>query len=209
MKRKESTAFDYFGYALYAFGGFGLEILLLMVESMIYNSNQEWTTLQHIIHWSVTSMIWGIIGYALLRKLPQNRVDTKKISWLAVCLLMMISIGYTTIVWGGWKPWIEFIRNGVLKFLVQYLYYAFEGLLIMLMIAHGQRAFESWIMKSNKIPFGGIMLAVTWGLIHILTQGIDTGIYTVIQSLLFGVMYLLLNKDFKLSCLVVIIMFMV
>ena len=209
-KSKEYTAFDSFGFALYAFGGLGMELLLLMAETAVWrNTQQAWTVSQNMIHWGLTCIIWSVIGYYLMRKLPVTADKINHISWLSVGMVMVISITYTSIVWDGWKPWIEFTRNGALKFVVQYLYYAFEGLLITLIIAHGQRAFDLWRSKNAVHPFGGIMLASTWGLIHIFTQGMDTGIYAVVQSLLFGVVYLALKKNFKLSCLVITIMFMI
>lgn len=95
-------------------------------------------------------------------------------------IIIALSITYTSLVWGGFKTIIELSNLGVSKFLIQYVYYAFESLLMMLIIAHGQKAFESWFGNIKCIPFGGILLAITWGLIHILTQGTLTGIYAVI-----------------------------
>lgn len=52
------------------------------------------------------------------------------------------------------------------------------------------------------------ILAITWGLIHIFTQGTSTGIYAVIQALLYGSDYMVLNKDYKISYAAIALMFM-
>lgn len=193
---KESTAMDYLGYALYAFGGLGIEILFMMVETNLWGlSNNKWTIHQNMIHWGITCIVWGIFSIILLKKSIKIHIDVKDINWFGVSALVLCSIMYTSYVWEGFKPIIEFSNNGVIKFAVQYIYYAFESMLILLIIAHGQKAFETLLKRSVSLPIGGILLAITCGLIHVFTQGIYTGIYTCIQSILFGIVYLLLNKD--------------
>jgi cytochrome b561 len=207
--RKENTAMDYLGYALYAFGGLGLEILLMMIETSFWGvPSGSWTIKQHIIHWSITCLIWGVIGLTLLKQSIKIRSKIKKVNWFMAGTIIIISIVYTSITWNGFKPAIELSNNGIVKFIVQYLYYAVESLLILLIIAHGQMAFEKCFKNMNHIPFGALLLAMTWGIIHILTQGMATGIYACIQSLLFGCIYLVLNKDIKYSYLAIAFMFM-
>ena len=207
--RKEKTAMDYLGYALYAFGGLGLEILLLMIETSFWGvPNGNWTNKQHVIHWSITCLLWGGIGYVLMKQSIKIRSKIKKINWFMAGAIMIISIVYTSITWNGFKPAIELSNIGIVKFIAQYIYYAVESLLILLIIAHGQTAFEKWFKNTNHIPFGALLLALTWGIIHILTQGMATGIYACIQSLLFGCIYLVLNKDIKYSYIAIAFMFM-
>ncbi|NEZ46210.1 hypothetical protein FDF74_03165 [Clostridium niameyense] len=103
---------------------------------------------------------------------------------------------------------IEFSSNGMLKFVVQYIYYGFEGMLITLIIVFGQKAFDMWFKNNRNIPFGGILLAVTWGTVHFLTQGNSTGMYTCILSILYGLTYLSLNGNFKISYIAITLMFM-
>lgn len=207
--KKENTAMDYLGYALYAFGGLGLEILLMIIESNFWGvPSANWTISQHVIHWSITCLIWGVIGYALMKQPIIIRSKIKKINWFMAGVIIIISIVYTSITWNGFKPAIELSNNGIVKFIVQYIYYAVESLLILLIIAHGQMAFEKWYKNTNHIPFGALLLAMTWGIIHILTQGMATGIYACVQSLLFGCIYLVLNKDIKYSYIAIAFMFM-
>ena len=79
---------------------------------------------------------------------------------------------------------------------------------MVLIIAHGQKAFDNWF-GIKYIPFGGILLAVTWGLIHIFTQGVATGIYAIIQAILYGSIYIILNKDYKFTYMAIALMFMI
>lgn len=205
----KESAMDYLGYALYAFGGLGIEILLMMIERNLWGVHaSEWTRNQNIIHWGVTCAVWGMFSVVLLKKATKVSIKVKDINWLSVSALVICSIMYTSYVWGGFKPAIELNSNGIIKFTVQYIYYAFESMLILLIIAHGQKSFETLMKKCVNLPVGGFLLAITWGVIHILTQGINTGIYACIQSVFFGIMYLFLKRDIKFSYIAITLMFM-
>ncbi|RKI42605.1 hypothetical protein D7V86_12740 [bacterium D16-51] len=68
---KTNSAADYIGYAFSAFGGLGMEVLLLILETTLYKqASGAWSDLQVIIHWLATSCIWGCFGVILLKKLP-------------------------------------------------------------------------------------------------------------------------------------------
>ena len=100
----------------------------------------------------------------------------------------------------------ELASNGVL-FPMQYLYYLVEVVMVLLIIVFGQYAFEKWF-KNDKIPYGGILVALTWGLGHWFTKGsLVTGIYTAIVGFVFGSVCLLTRRNIKLSYLFLCIMF--
>lgn len=207
--KRENTAMDHLGYALYAFGGLGLEIVLVILESYLWGvQSGNWTITQNVIHWGITCLIWGGFGYALMKQPIKICSEIPKTNRYIAGAIIIISIVYTSISWNGFKPAIELSNNGLTKFIGQYIYYAFESLLILLIIAHGQKVFEKWFKNADFIPFGALFLAGTWGVIHILTQGMETGIYACVQSLLFGSTYLVLNKNFKFSYLAIAFMFM-
>lgn len=206
---KESTALDSLGYALYAFGGLGIEVLLMLIETTLWGvQNNKWTLNQNILHWIITCIVWGIFSIVLFKKAIKIRIRADTINWFHISVIVVCSIIYTSYAWGGCKPVIELSNNGIIKFAVQYIYYAFECMLILLIIAHGQNAFETFIKKDVKLPMGGILLAMTWGLIHVLTQDINTGMYACIQSILFGIVYIALKKDIKFSYIAITFMFM-
>ncbi len=207
----------YIYLALYAFAGLGVELIYTsLLEPMIYGASMlDWTVSESIIHWIVTCITWGIIAYGLI-KLSKNKYqfdlfETKKKmkvwQWICtlICVLILIYVSFNA--WGGFKPFVEYQHIGMLKFIFQYIYYAFETLLFMLILIFGQKACEVWFEKES-MPYGGIIIAATWGLVHILTKGsVMTGILTALAGFSYGVVYLLLNRDIKKTFIVLFIMF--
>src|SRR5699024_400275 len=60
----------------------------------------------------------------------------------------------------------EFSRNNLIEFIFQNIYYIFEVGLVFLIMTFGQEFFEKLLNKDTNIPYGGILLACTWGLVH-------------------------------------------
>ena len=208
---KTKTPADYIGYAFYAFSGLGMELLIMMVETNLYGQDPEtWSAVKQVIHWITTCFLWGCFGAALVKRLPEiPNIRAKRNDLIAVIIIMSLSIIYTSFAWNGLKPLMELSHLGFGRFLVQYMYYGFESLLVLLIIAYGQEALEGWFGTIKFLPFGGIFLAGTWGLVHIFSQGLSTGIFSLIQSLLFGSVYMILHKNFKISYIVIALMFMI
>lgn len=64
--------------------------------------------------------------------------------------------------------------------------------------------------KKSPVPWGGLLLCCTWGMIHILSKGsIKTGIFTMLFSILFGEIYILLERNTKYSYLAIALAFMI
>ena len=201
---------DFLWYSLYAFAGFGLEILLLMIEN---NFIKDQTIFTNCLHWTLTIVLWGAISLILYKKsksklkfdiINNNKIQSKNIAFAIVLLIAYLIIKYFVI--GGMKTINEFNELGIVKFIFQYAYYFFEVVLIMLTISFGQRFFEG-ISKSKVVPFGGIVLACTWGLMHILTQNFATGIFAFVSAIIYGIVYLQLNKNSKYSYFIILLMF--
>lgn len=213
---KKATGFDFFVLALLAFGAIGLEALLaFLIEPMIFGAPmKEWSDIQSVIHWIVTCILWGSAGWLLARSAKRkygfdlfqkgSRVALWQWLLIAVCIIASLVISY--IDWNGSKVIKEFHSNGLLKFIFQYIYYAFETALVTLILIFGQKAFETWFHKKN-IPYGGIILAITWGLGHFYTKDIMTGIVCMISGLAFGSVYLLVNRDIRKVYPILFIMF--
>ncbi|MBP5636739.1 MAG: hypothetical protein J6X25_04390, partial [Bacteroidales bacterium] len=97
----------------------------------------------------------------------------------------------------------EFKSRGPILFPFQYVYYLFEVMLVLLIIIFGQMAFEKWF-NNNKIPFGGILVALTWGLGHWLSKGsLFAGIYTAIGGFVFGFSGLYETVENPMICMLV------
>ncbi|GFI42958.1 hypothetical protein IMSAGC018_00622 [Lachnospiraceae bacterium] len=59
----KKTKTDSIGYAFYAFGGLGLEAVLLMVETNLYGQTSgAWSMMKQLAHWIIISFIWGGVG---------------------------------------------------------------------------------------------------------------------------------------------------
>lgn len=217
MEEKKVKGMDYMWLALTAFLGLGMEALLAyLLEPLVYGSQmQEWTTAETIIHWILTCCIWGLFGYYVVKQSRRQCgfdlfFHTEKIKawqWGLTALCIIICLTSTWIDWNGSKVLQEFASNGMLKFVFQYIYYLFEVMLFMLIIVYGQKACEVWFKRTN-IPYGGIVVALTWGLAHWGTKGsLFAGIYTALGGFCFGAVYLLLNRNIKLTYIALCIMF--
>ena len=198
--------FNYLCYSLLAFGGIGLEVILaFVIEPKLFGAEMaNWTTPQHIIHWVAICTLWGLCAWLLVRSSCKNLdfdvfAKGKKVAawqWALAALLVIFSLVVSYFDWNGIKVVKEFNANGALKFVFQYIYYCFEVALVTLILVFGQKAFEEWF-HNDKIPYGGIILALTWGAGHFFTKDFSTGIVTMISGLAFGSMYLLMNRDIK------------
>ena len=90
------SVWDYLWYALYAFAGLGLEIVLLsFVEPMFLGKASEYDTIQNIIHWILTIICWTIMIIWLIKssqkKLNYNVMNTNEVS-IKGCVISLILI---------------------------------------------------------------------------------------------------------------------
>lgn len=117
---------------------------------------------------------------------------------LLAAALAVVCIVLNAIDWGTLKIVGEFEKKGPLLSCFQYLYYLFGIGLVLLIVIFGQRFAEGLLGQESRIPFGGILLCCTWGMVHILSKGsLQAGLGTMIFALLYGVIYLLLNRNTK------------
>ena len=213
---KKATGLDFLVLALLAFGGIGLEVILALgIEPILYGAQLgEWSTLQNILHWTITSALWGGVAYLLVRN-AKKKYDfdifkkgekLKLWKWLLIAAFIVLSLMISYKDWNGFKVIKEFVFNGWLKFIFQYIYYIFETVLVTLILVFAQKAFEKWFHKEN-IPYGGIAIALTWGIGHFFTKDIMTGIVCMISGFAFGSVYLLTNRDIRKTFPIVLAMF--
>jgi len=81
---------------------------------------------------------------------------------------------------------------GTAVYALQLLYYLFESLLVVGMIVLYQRAGER-VLDAEYVPWGGVGLALAWGVLHVLMSGL---LEAIALPLLMGVVYLLGEKHF-------------
>ena len=214
---KKATGFRFLLLALCAFAGLGIEALYaFLIEPVIYNASmREWTTTQNIAHWIITCVTWGVIAAILVRvskkwcqfDLFAGKNKMKVWQWISVIVCVAFSFIVSYISWDGFKVIKEFQYNGWLKFIFQYIYYGFETALFLLIIIFVQKACEQWFKREN-IPYGGIAVALTWGLGHILSKSsVETGLLSALGGFMFGIVYLLVNRDIKKTFPILFLMF--
>lgn len=195
MKKEKNLGAEYFSLALYAFGGLGLEMLYAyLLEPAIYGHGlSDFTPMQSILHWIVTCITWGITAFLLLRYAKRElgfTLDTGKKTklwqWITSCLLILAMTLINIADTGELKIYHEFKKMDLLAFTFQHIYYLVETILFTLIIVFGQIAMEKWFKRTN-IPFGGILVGLTWGLAHWLTKGsLVIGLEGVAVGFLFG-----------------------
>ncbi len=206
----KTKGWPFFAYALLAFACLGIELLLaLLLEPLIYGSPMnEWSAAQNISHWVITSLCWGLVSFFLVKSAKsqygfdllarQDRI--KSWQWAVIAVLFALMMVWSWIDWNGSKVLKEFRYNGWLMFIFQYIYYVFEAGLMLLIIAFGQKAFENWFHKGRSvlIPWGGLLLGLTWGLAHTFTKAsLMTGLSMLAGGIVYGLVYLLANRDVR------------
>ena len=146
---------------------FAIEVIFLHVDI------QNYTMQQRSIHCIIMVFMWAFfIGVLLLfsRKhyhFPERGNKRDKISSKSWIVTLACFIGckiMTFIDWHTLKIVGEAQGKTIFQFCAQYLYYIFEVMLVILIIIFGQKEIESLLQKESPIPFGGIILAMTWGL---------------------------------------------
>lgn len=213
---RKITGMDYFGLALYAFGGLGMEaIYAYLLEPMFYGAPmQEWSAAQVIVHWIMTCITWGLFALVLIRKSESkyNYPLTEKgqkmsLPGIALCIVFIaIAFVIDYMSWDGFKVYLEYVNKGLLLFTFQYIYYAFETMLFLLIIVFGQKACEVWFHKEN-FPYGGVICGLTWGLAHMFTKNIITGLLGVVIGVALGSVYLVVKRDLRKAYVVLFFMF--
>lgn len=215
MKEKKVTGFDYLWCALYACAGVAFELLLAAIEGMLGVDTAAYTVSQNIIHWLITVIGWTAIGFLVIYigkrttgfDIWEHKEKLSGWQYGAVAGCFAVNIIAKYLDWGGFKVVIEWSSKGSVLFVFQYLYYLAEGFLISLIIVFGQKAFEKWF-HNEKIPYGGIILALTWGLAHIFSKSsLWIGILSAFGGFLFGTAYMFVNKDFRKALPVITLMF--
>ncbi len=215
-EKKQITGGKYLDLALYAFMGLGMEVVLaFLLEPMLYGvSMQAFSTGQTIAHWILTCLIWGIFAYVLIRRSGENYQfpllergkAVRAWQWVVCVLLIAFAFLMDYMAWDGFKVYLEWQRRGTLLFLFQYVYYLFETMLFLLIIVFGQKACETWFHKTG-FPYGGIICGLTWGLAHIFTKDLLTGLLGAILGFAMGSVYLLMGRDLRKSYIVLFLMF--
>ena len=215
VKESKVSGFDYLWCALYACAGFAFELLLVQLEKIMGINTDIFTTFQYIVHWLITTVFWIVIGALIILigkkttgfEILKTKEKLNKWQYCAIALCFIVNIIVKYIDWNGFKPILEYKRLGILLFVFQYIYYIAEAFLISLVIVYAQKACETWF-NNDKIPFGGIILGLTWGMAHTISKGsLLIGILSALGGFLFGAAYVFVNKDYKKAFPIIVLLF--
>lgn len=220
-RKKCASTFGILGFVCLL--GLCFESAVILFEQLIYSkAYNQFTITESITHWLIVSGLWGILGLLLFyiaarvynfnfskkKNLPSER------GWIVAVLLFLTAFGVKFRIYGGMKIAIDFIRSGWFQFIFQYIYCLFQAVIILMMIVFTQEAAER-TLKTHKInlphvPWGGIILAATWGAVHIITESNPlTAICYIILSLLGGSAHLAANKNIYLSYVFILLIFLI
>ena len=212
---KQREALNYLWLAFNVFGGLGLEVVILMIELFIYSGNSnDWGMVRWILHWTITCIVWAGVarGTAQFAKKKYNFdiMNHRKKPELVMHVFPICATIIWTVIqyisWDGIKIIVEFNKKGFVAFTFQHIYYIFEMMLTTIIIVFGQK-FGEVLTKKTIIPWGGIVLAITWGMVHMLSQNFETGIQTIFMSITFGVIYIFMKKNIFWTYLYLLLIF--
>lgn len=216
-EEKAAKGIDYFNLALLSFAGLGFELIILTLEQFIYQQPVDFKNWTVISHWAITCIVWIITIIFIIKhahnkygfKLTQKSCKMSKLQWILLVAIIIFSLMISYKSWDGFKVIKEYKNLGTLRFIMQYIYYFVETILITLIIVFGQKAFEK-IFKNARIPYGGIICAITWGLGHVFTKSsLQIGLLSALSGFLFGAVYLLVNRDFLKTILILFLIFII
>lgn len=209
MKKKNNTI----RYSLYIFLLFCclfMEIGIASAESLLYHRHlKEFTLSQTLFHWFLTCLIWGFGAVFIYRKAvkPEEKTTSSCLAWKNYAGILIFCLIYIAVIWQSCgyvlKPYSEFRHFqmeygaiGFLAFLIQHIYYIFESILISLLVYTGQKLGDGTGVR--KIPWGGFVCGMLWGLPHALSLGFADGLLLAVSSgICFGFIHLFCKKDYQ------------
>jgi hypothetical protein len=154
---------------------------------------------------------------------PVNKPQPEPIRFVAAFACISISIAVYYLFYGDFKliflyeSHLEIFKQwSVLTFFAQVIYYISEAFLVLSIVC----CIQVIATENGKVaPYGGLFLALTWGASHFITgnglaesiltsfdwklwavgssSNMTAGIYYIIISLLIGMVFNLLDQDFR------------
>ncbi len=179
--------------------------IVLFFQEILYNEPaQFWSPIKVIIFDIATYFVWCSLGFLILKK-ARKEIDFKILKktkhlcvmqWLAIILLISLTFYASYIHWHGVKIIKAYILNGFSVFIFQHILYIIEAFLITMFMNFLQNYLDIAV-KKPYIPYLGILFSIICFIIAIqLHAPFATAIYLTFLSFLFGSVYLLCNKNF-------------
>lgn len=209
---------QYLSISLLLFAAFLLEYFAIFVieVALLGMDISHYSAYEQSIHHGIMAVLWILyVGLLLLYSKKKNMLPHKKQGsitkheWSIALLSLLCCKILTFIDWHSFKIFGELQGKTMMEFLMQYLYYVMEVGIVVLLIAFGQKAFEIYRKKQSSFPYGGLLLAFTWGIFHFVSRGVGieiwNGISCMIFSVLSGIIYVHLKRNLTWSYLFIAI----
>jgi len=124
---------------------------------------------------------------------------TAVISIVSLILFSILSLSFQfkTNLFDSWNYFnrLHGFPFGLINTILQYVYYIFEGL-VMIWIADAFQTAGEIKLRQPKIPWGGLVLGLLWGLGHVFGKGWFTALTWALPfGIAVGVVYLLDKKN--------------
>ncbi len=214
-REQRAAAGRFLTLALYAFAVFGWELLVVLLVDPLLETLDGAAT-PAILHWLVTAAGWtlGVLVVGLVAR-PRTRraaaqlrpcpgspdgaaypnadpITGRALRIVVVAVALLVSAGGRAAFTGEWKLLHEtadlverFPGHALAAIVALLLYYLAETAVVVLLLRLGQRAGELRFGRP-VVPWGGLLLACTWGVVHVFLQGLDAGVYAMAASVLYG-----------------------
>lgn len=181
------------------------------------------------VMWGIVGLVLFYIAQRFYKfDLIQKKQRPTMRGLVIALLLLSSSIGVKFLLLDGWQMIVDFRREGWFQFIFLYIYHLFEAFLLLLSAAFFQSGCDKIISSVRKkspsspeeeeiipthnehynadsffdhFPWGGIVLALTWGLSHYITTGgnIEKALFYTAVAFFIGCAYLAAKKNFYIS----------
>ena len=164
----------------------------------------------------VSISLYTAVPLLVERRYP---IECEKVSMRSGCLAVVIAVTFLILKMVLQKQqtpkfiseYSNFIATsgviGVIGATLQHLYYFAEMVLCCYMLRAFQKAGEN-LFRNKNIPYGGIVPGVLWGLIvHTISKDISVGLYMLVLSIVWGVIYLVSGRKRWLTYILMTVMF--
>lgn len=216
--RPAESPVRYLTAALYAFAVFGWELIVVLLLDPLWRGARP--GVGTALHWAVTAAGWATGSIVLLRLVRDPRrgyprafagdLSGRRVARAAgIIAAAVIAVGVRALIFQEWKLVGEYGRLAVeapdvapAAFALLLAYYASETVVVVLVLALGQAAGELRFGRP-AVPWGGVVLAATWGVAHILLQGPAAGLYAMAAALLYGCIFSLGHRRVRSTALLV------
>ena len=219
VETREPKPIRYVLHALIVFSLLGLEYAILFVSRIVDGRPMaqvfSWPINWYgaVAHWTLTMLVWGTGAWLTYRWAKQRQVLPELVRFglgkreVIVLAVGLVLVGAYTLIESQvsgvvfpqvYREYVGFRQmygaHAWITSIWQNLYYLFEFVLVIMIVAFFQRAGELWFANS-AFPWGSIGLLLTWGSIHLLSHP-QGALGVMIWSLVPGIAFVLARKSF-------------